>query len=256
MKRILKMAALSSIVLGLTINICGDWLMNSVSAKTPEVSASKLTSDKYTSYIKNYVGKNCASFGYVSLGGERRDTVGNSNIVLRFISEDGKYLGVEDDELKDYYVTAQSVKKNTEVKMTYDTDENGVEDDTFTNWCNVDEVALKVKKVSLVKKKQSMTQINISPDKYTYYVRDYVGRNLKDCGYVSLGGDYRDKYGDGTIRFILNTEDGSYVDLENEDTLKNYVVTSQNVSPNSEFKCEYQTDENGQEYGFTSYQSL
>ena len=101
-----------------------------------------------------------------------------------------------------------------------------------------------------------MTQINISPDKYTYYVRDYVGRNLKDCGYVSLGGDYRDKYGDGTIRFILNTEDGSYVDLENEDTLKNYVVTSQNVSPNSEFKCEYQTDENGQEYGFTSYQSL
>lgn len=33
----------------------------------------KTSPDKYTWYIKNYVGKNCASFGYTSLSGNRMD---------------------------------------------------------------------------------------------------------------------------------------------------------------------------------------
>ena len=31
----------------------------------------KNSPDKYTWYIKNYVGKNCASIGYTSMGGDR-----------------------------------------------------------------------------------------------------------------------------------------------------------------------------------------
>ena len=39
--------------------------------------------------------------------------------------------------------------------------------------------------------------INASPDKYTWYIQDYVGRNAAGFGYTSLGGDRMDHYGAG-----------------------------------------------------------
>ena len=41
---------------------------------TDESITIKNSPDKYTWYIKNYVGKNCASIGYTSMGGDRMDT--------------------------------------------------------------------------------------------------------------------------------------------------------------------------------------
>ncbi len=38
---------------------------------TDESITIKDSPDKYTWYIKNYVGKNCASIGYTSMGGDR-----------------------------------------------------------------------------------------------------------------------------------------------------------------------------------------
>ena len=40
---------------------------------TDETITIKDSPDKYTWYIKNYVGKNCASIGYTSMGGDRMD---------------------------------------------------------------------------------------------------------------------------------------------------------------------------------------
>ena len=57
-------------------------------AKQPEIKI-KDSPDKYTWYIKNYVGKNCASFGYTSLGGDRMDHYGASYLELIFLTEDG-----------------------------------------------------------------------------------------------------------------------------------------------------------------------
>ena len=58
--------------------------------------------------------------------------------------------------------------------------------------------------------------VNPSPDRYTWYIQDYVGRNAAGFGYTSLGGDRLEKYGAGYLEFIFVTEDGMYIDIEDE----------------------------------------
>ena len=48
--------------------------------------------------------------------------------------------------------------------------------------------------------------IKASPDKYTWYIQDYVGRNAAGFGYTSLGGDRLERYGAGYVQFIFMTE--------------------------------------------------
>ena len=52
--------------------------------------------------------------------------------------------------------------------------------------------------------------ITPSPDKYTCYIQNYVGKNLASFGYTSMGGDRRDKYGQSSIKLNLVTDDGTY----------------------------------------------
>ena len=101
------------------------------------------------------------------------------------------------------------------------------------------------------------TTINTSPDKYTWYMKDYVGRRLNNVGTVRLGGFLMDDYGDGGIKFILLVDDGSEIDLENENELKNYIVTSQGVAPNSEIKYTFMKKSDGAEYdNLIDYQNI
>lgn len=90
--------------------------------------------------------------------------------------------------------------------------------------------------------------VNPSPDKYTWYVQDYVGRNAAGFGYTSLGGDRLEKYGAGYLEFIFVTEDGMYIDIEDESLLQQYIVTGQNLAPNTEMKYIFRTDSKGNEY--------
>lgn len=60
--------------------------------------------------------------------------------------------------------------------------------------------------------------VNASPDKYTYYIQDYVGLNLSSIGYTSLGGDRLDRYGSGLLEICPVTLDGTYVDIESDRT--------------------------------------
>ena len=62
--------------------------------------------------------------------------------------------------------------------------------------------------------------IKPSPDKYTWYVKNYVGLNLASVGYYSMGGDIRDEYGEGTVKIVPVTEDGSFIDAEKEEELR------------------------------------
>lgn len=242
----------------------GDLLGSSSSTNSSETNHAfvqiKESEDKYTAYIKDYVSRNCATVGYESLGGDRNDYVGNGYIRVIMITEDGEYPGISDGELKDYYVVAQSLEPNTEVRYTYQKDSEGNEYDNLIEWQNIDEIVLKVKKVgsSDPTTDKGMTKINVSPDKYTCYVKDYVGRNLAECGYISMLGDFRDRYGTGNLELVIITNDGSYIDLGGDDaaeSLKNYVVVGQGVEPNTEIKFEYSKDSNGNEYSFTSWQS-
>lgn len=210
----------------------------------------KTSPDKYTWYVKDYVGKNLASFGYTSLGGDRMDHYGEGYIELALINQSGKYIDIEnEDELKKYYVAAQNLEPNTEIKYTFQKDAEGNDENGLISSQTVEEILLYVKEVGNTDDTEiSLTPIQTAPDAYTYYIRDYVGRNLEECGYLSLAGDFRDAYGAATVKFVLIPDDGSYIDPTDEEQLKNYKVTEQNIAPNTEINFTLQKDSNGEEY--------
>lgn len=114
--------------------------------------------------------------------------------------------------------------------------------------CNYDEVVLVLAPVGSDAQAPELTEVKASPDKYTRYIKDYVGRNLADCGYVSLAGWLCDHYAAGYVKFEITSEDGSFVDPKNPADLASYVVTSQSVEPNTELKLTYSKRDDGTEY--------
>lgn len=220
----------------------------------------KTSTDKYTQYVRNYVGQNAAAFGYSSLGGDRRDRYGGGNIPLVFVTEDGEYFDFTDEEaLKDYVVYAQNEAPNTEFKMGFQTDSDGEEYDNLTSWVGLDEIVLNVKKVGAPDGSAKANTAITPGDKYNRYVGDYVGRNLASFGYTSLAGDRRVYVGGGNILLNITAEDGSWVDPNDEEALQDYVVTGQSVSPNTPVTVTFDTDSQGKEYdslGQTSIESI
>lgn len=207
------------------------------------------SSDKHIQYVDKYVGMNAASVGYTSLGGDRMERIGDGLLEITYVTEDGSYVGPEDeDDLKEYVVVAQSIEPNTEVRLEFEKDSNGEEYSSLIDHQTYDKIDLLVKKVGESDPNVTLTEIQPSPDKYTHYIQDYVGKNVLSIGYVSLGGDFRDEYGNGNIELKLVSEDGSYIDFSDKDLLKQYVVTDQNVAPNSELTFVYSKDSSGNEY--------
>lgn len=217
---------------------------------TVQLTAINPSPDKYTWYISDYVGRNLANCGYTSYSGYRLDSYGAGYLQLIFVSPDGAYIDPEsDDDLKQYIVTGQNIEPNTELKFTFDIDSEGKEYDNLVATQSIENIVLSVRKIdSPDSTPVQLTAINPSPDKYTWYIEDYVGRNLKNCGYTSWGGDLMGKYGNAAVKLFIISEDGSFIDPEETDTLKDYVVTSQNISPNTELKLVFERDDQGVEY--------
>lgn len=210
----------------------------------------KVSPDKYTWYIKDYVGRNLASFGYTSMGGNRVDTYGDGYLKIVFVNEQGTYIDINNEaKLKKYVVTGQNITPDTEMKYVFEKDEEGKELDRLIEHQTYEEIVLSVKLVKESGRSEKEVQaIKGSPDKYTQYIRDYTGRNVADCGYVSMAGDFRDSYGASNVKLILIPEDGSYIDISDEEVLKEYKVAKQSVDPNTEMKLEFIKNENGDEY--------
>lgn len=251
MKKIISILLLVTLMLSLVA--CGSQTVTN-NAETVEKESTqspitvKSSPDKYTWYIKDYVGKNCASLGYTSMGGDRMDEYGEAIVELIFVTEDGSYVDYEtEDTLKGYVVTGQNISPNSEMKLTFEKDSKGVEYDNLVDSQTYEEIVLSVAKVGS-KNKMSLTEIKPSPDKYTWYIADYVGRNLSNCGYTSMGGDRRVEYGEANLKLIIIPEDGSFIEPDDAEILKSYVVTSQNVAPNTELKLVFDKDSNGVEY--------
>ncbi len=209
----------------------------------------KPSPDKYTWYIKDYVGKNAASFGYTSFSKDRMDRYGAAVVKIVFVAKDGTYVDISDEEvLKKYVVTAQNIEPNTEMKLSYMKDSRGREIDYFAAYQSIETIVLAVKeKGDKDKEVQKLTAIKPSPDKYTWYINDYVGRNLLTCGYTAFGGTRRDSYGNCSLELIINSTDGAFIDCEDPEVLKQYVVISQDIPPNTELKLEYLKLSNGEE---------
>ncbi len=210
----------------------------------------KPSPDKYTQYIDKYVGMNAANVGYTSLGGDRMIRIGDGLLEITYVTADGSYVGIDDEEaLRNYVIVAQSIEPNTEVKFDFEKDSDGNEYDSLVEHQSYEKIDLLVKEIGSEDPDITLTAINPSPDKYTFYISDYVGKNVRNIGYISLGGDCRDRYGDANVLLNLVAEDGSYIDVEDETILQQYVVTGQNVAPNSEMKMTYEVDSDGNEYG-------
>lgn len=205
--------------------------------------------DKYTWYIKDYVGTNVAAIGYTSVDGFRRDSYGAGTVKLILVAGDGTYLDPDnEDQLRGYVVKSQNLAPNTELKYSFMTDSEGEEYDNLVAVQSYEEIVLSVAPVGDASLAPDLTAIEPSPDKYTRFVKDYVGRNLASCGYVSLAGKLTDAYGAGYITFDITASDGSFVDVEDEASLQNYIVRGQNVAPNTAITMTFMTDADGEEY--------
>ncbi len=209
--------------------------------------------DKYTWYVQDYVGRNAAGFGYTSLGGDRLEAYGAGYLEFVFVAEDGMFIDIEDEAmLQQYVVTGQSIAPNTEIKYTFQKDSEGEEYSNLVEFQSIRFIDLTVRRIdgAVIGDPVAFELIPIkpSPDKYTAYIRNYVGKNLASFGYTSLGGQRRDEYGSGNIRLNVVADDGAFLDPENIDILKQYVVVSQDVAPNTEMKLTFQKDSKGEEY--------
>lgn len=252
MKKIKIFLAVLGMAFVLTACGKGNSSSSAVSSQTEQnhkPKATKASPDKYTWYIKDYVGRNAASFGYEAMSGYRIDQYGDGTIKIVFVNEDGSYIDVSKEELKKYKVIAQNIKPNTEMKYTFSKDSKGREYDGLIDSQTFEEIVLAVKQVKDPDNRDvSLKEIKASPDKHTWYVRDYVGRNLASCGYVALDGHLRDAYGESTISFVMIADDGSYVDVSDEKSLRKYVVTKQSISPNTKLQLQFEKDSKGREY--------
>ena len=170
--------------------------------------------DKYTWYVQDYVGRNAAGFGYTSLGGDRLEKYGAGYLEFIFMTEDGTYLDFSDTLLlQKYIVTGQNIAPNTEMKYVFEKDSKGNEYSNLVDYQSVRIIDLSVKRIDGTVHGDAITfelvPITPSPDKYTHYIRSYVGKNVASFGYTSLGGDRRDKYGDASVKFIFVADDGA-----------------------------------------------
>ena len=229
----------------------------------------KESPDKYTWYIRDYVGKNLASIG--KGGDERYEGYGEGKIYFSFTSTDGSLVSKKN--LEDYIVISQSVAPNTELKYQYEKNSKG-EEYSWIETQNIEKIEFKVAKINkgdedasikaktVSKKAQDAmnhtpTPINVSTDKYTWYLKDYVGKTLDKCGTLRLNGSLMDDYGNGNIELVIMTDDGKDIDFEDEYQLESYIVTSQGYAPNSEIKFIFTKKSDGTEYSnLIDYQNI
>ncbi len=221
--------------------------------------------DKYTWYVKSYVGMNASQVGYTALDGSRREYYGDNAMHIVFVSPDGTYINPQDEDiLKRYRVVGQNLAPNTEIKYTYAKMSDGTELSNMVKWSSIDEIVLSVSKIEDTSGTTiDMTEIQAAPDQYHFYIKDYVGRNLAACGYISLGGELRDHVGIGNVKLDITADDGSYIDLSTDTSdgqdsgqayqqaianLSQYVVVGQNVAPNTEGTLTMVKDADGNEY--------
>lgn len=72
-------------------------------------------------HVQDYVGRNLAAAGYVSLGGDLRDAYGKGNVKLVPVADDGSFIDTGDIEtLKQYRVVSQNVEPNAEISFSFD----------------------------------------------------------------------------------------------------------------------------------------
>ena len=108
----------------------------------------KPTSDINTYYIRDYIGRNAASFGDIS-GGGRVDRYGDARVKFIYTSDDGRYIDPGDlSLLREYIIVGQDISPNTELKLEYDNYKDGSTTFRILRNQSFDEINLNVRRLS------------------------------------------------------------------------------------------------------------
>lgn len=186
--------------------------------------------------IKNYVGRNLASIGECNLD-YKADKYGEGELRLVFVTESGMIIPADNEEIqKQYTVVKQSIDAGTELKVTY-------QDNSYmslVDYQSFDEIILYASQIGDNSHLPAATKIFPTEERGEYHIRDYVGRNAAAFGDDYLGARI-DKYGEGELRLTFTLENGEFVEADDIDSLKAYIVVSQDIEPNEELKFEYET---------------
>lgn len=202
--------------------------------------------------IRNYVGKNAALIGIIE-NDVLVDTYGDGQLVLSFVTENGMLVDKDDiNTRKQYRVINQNIKPDSKLAMVHERLSDG-SFSSFVEYQNYDEIILYVAPIG-----QSFQPELVEPlptlDWHKYHIRDYKGRNAASIGKTNIN-ERLDEYGEATVRIEFSTEDGTYIDVTDNNDLKQYIVLDQNVKPNEELLIEYYKDSNGQEFELVDSQS-
>ena len=110
----------------------------------------KPTLDKHKYHIKDYVGRNAASFGRYN-DSDRVDEYGAAELRIAFKADDGSFIDSKDiNILKNYLVINQDIAANTELEIEYLKDSDGEEYDSLVESQSYEEITLTVKKIGII----------------------------------------------------------------------------------------------------------
>ena len=105
------------------------------------------TLDRHEYHVREYVGRNAASFGKYS-GDKRLDEYGAGELRIVFTAEDGSFVDASDiNNLKCYFVISQDIAPNTELQLNYETDSKGQEYNNLIKSQNYEEINLTVRRL-------------------------------------------------------------------------------------------------------------
>lgn len=114
---------------------------------SPNFTEPLSTMDRHTYYIREYIGRNAASFGEYS-GENRIDCYGAAELIIEFTSEDGSYIETSDiNALKEYVVVDQDIAANSELTIQYQKNSSGKEYDSLVQSQNPEVIYLTVRKL-------------------------------------------------------------------------------------------------------------
>lgn len=222
----------------------------------PTIGEDTVTNEKegiYTIPIRNYFGKNAASIG-TQRGNYLVDKYGNGELRVVFLTEGGIYLGMDNEEKKNYVVVNQNIPEGTNLTLVCDRNDKGKIFESFISYQSYDEILLYVKPIGESKYNPTPKTILPTLDRHLYHIRDYAGRNAGSFGMV-VGANRIDEYGEGELRLSFTNIDGSYVESLSADYLKNYIVIKQSIEVNTEIKISY-SHINDMESDFIQSQSI
>ena len=120
----------------------------------------KPTLDRHIYHIRDYVGRNAASFGKKDVYDHRIDEYGYGEVQFSFAAEDSSFVDDSDlNVLKQYIVTNQDIAVNTDLAISYETDRYGNEYDSLVKSQNIEIITLTVKKLddSIVKQQPTLS---------------------------------------------------------------------------------------------------